>query len=139
MNTRQIILIRSSFQSAQLAPVSVANLFYTQLFKADPALQQLFKGDMEAQYQKLMSTLNVVVNSLEDLNPVIPAVQQLGQRHAAYGVKNQDYDLAGAVLMQAFRQTLGSEFTDETEDAWQAAYTLLTDVKKEAAQPAGTA
>jgi hemoglobin-like flavoprotein len=135
MNTRQIILIRSSFRSVQMFSVIVVNLFYTRLFKENPALRHLFKGDMEEQGQKLMSTLNVVVSNLEDLNQVIPAVQQLGQRHGGYGVKDEYYELVGNALMWTFRQTLGSEFTTETEEAWQTAYNLIANAMKEAARP----
>ncbi|MEP7190309.1 MAG: globin domain-containing protein, partial [Roseiflexaceae bacterium] len=64
----------------------------------------------------------------------VPAVQELGQRHARYGVRDHHYDTVAAALLWTLRQGLGKAFTLEVEQAWIAAYTLLADTMKAAAE-----
>ena len=56
----------------------------------------MFKGNMEEQGRKLMTTLKVVVNGLTRLEQLVPAVQSLGRRHADYGVQYGSVDFAAA-------------------------------------------
>ena len=50
----------------------------------------LFCGDMTEEGCKLMATLGVVVNSLGNLEAVLPAVSALAKRHVDYGEKAGD-------------------------------------------------
>jgi nitric oxide dioxygenase len=80
-----------------VAPTSQsAALFYGRLFETASAVKPLFrgdmtKGDMMEQGCKLMATLGVVVNSLGNLEAVLPAASALANRHVDYGVKAADY------------------------------------------------
>ena len=76
------------------------------LFEIAPAVKPLFRGDMRNSC-KLMATLGVVVNSLRDLEAVLPAASALAKRHVDYGVKAVDYTPAGAALMWTLEQGLG--------------------------------
>ena len=48
---------------------------------------------------KLMATLGVVVNSLGNLEAVLPAASTLAKRHVDYDVKAADYTPVGAALL----------------------------------------
>jgi hypothetical protein len=64
-----------------VAPTSqAAALFYGRLFEIAPAVKPLLRGDMTEQGCKLMATLGVVVNSLGNLEAVLPAASAW-QRH----------------------------------------------------------
>jgi nitric oxide dioxygenase len=132
MKSEQIFLIQTSF--AKILPLAdtVAGLFYRRLFELDPSLRAMFKGDMKTQGRKLMSTLKVAVNSLDRLDEIIPAIQELGRRHAHYGVIEAHYDTVAVALLWTLAQGLGADFTPEVEAAWAEAYTLLAGVMKEA-------
>jgi nitric oxide dioxygenase len=56
----------------------------------------LFRGDMTEGGCKLMATLHVVVNSLSNLEAVLPAASAPAERHVDYGVKAADYRSVGA-------------------------------------------
>jgi hemoglobin-like flavoprotein len=136
MNATQIELVQSSF--SQVLPIAddAAALFYGRLFELDPSLRPLFRGDMKEQGKKLMTMIAVVVNGLKKLEQILPAVQTLGARHSAYGVRDEHYDTVGAALIWTLGQGLGDAFTDEVRDAWVAAYTLLATTMKDAAAQA---
>ncbi len=127
MTLEQIKAIQESF--AKVAPISeqAAALFYGRLFEIDPALRPLFRGDMKEQGRKLMATLAVVVNSLNNLGAVLPAASALAKRHVAYGVKPAHYTPVGEALLWTLQQGLGAGWTAELAAAWAAAYGVLSE------------
>ena len=75
---------------------------------------------MTVQQWKLAQTLGVVVQALDDLDTLLPAVAALGRRHTRYGVLPHHFDSVGAALLQAFVDTLGHRFTPAVRAAWSA-------------------
>ena len=128
----QITAVQKSFRLVAPIADTAAHLFYTRLFELDPALRSLFRGDMREQGRKLMQMLTVVVTGLDRLDAVVPAVQALGRRHAAYGVQPEHFDTVAAALLWTLAQGLGPAFTPDVEAAWTAAYTILADTMKSA-------
>lgn len=132
MTPQEIRLIKNSW--AQVSPIAAdaARLFYGRLFELDPSLKPLFKGDMEEQGRKLMTMLNTVVNGLERPETMLPAVRNLGRRHASYGVREKDYETVGAALLWTLEQGLGERFTADIKATWTKAYTTLADTMRTA-------
>ena len=129
MTPTQHELIRSTW--AQVTPIAdtAAQLFYERLFELDPALRRLFsRTDMEAQRKNLMQTLTVVVKSIDNLAPLVPAVEALGRRHAGYGVQAKHYATVGQALLDTLQAGLGDAFTRDAREAWGDAYELLAGV-----------
>ena len=133
MTPQQISLIQSSWASVVPIQDTAAGLFYQRLFALDPEVRPMFKGDMQSQGKKLMQALGFIVNSLTKLDELVPVAQDMAKRHVGYGVKSEHYDTVGAALLWTLEQGLGSAFTDDTRDAWAAAYGTLAGVMKEAA------
>lgn len=134
MTPSQIKLIQSSFAKVRPIAGTAGALFYERLFSLDPALRPMFKGDIAEQSRKLMLTLETVVDSLNDLDAIVPDVRALGIRHKAYGVKDRDYGTVGEALLWTLEQGLGEAFTPETREAWTAAYMLIAQTMQDAAQ-----
>ena len=133
MTPKQIGLIKVTWDKVFPIADKAAELFYGKLFELDPELKPLFSGDMTEQGKKLMSTINLVVEGLENLEELVPAVQDLGIRHAGYGVKDEHYDTVAEALLWTLGQGLGDDFTDEVKEAWTEAYVILATTMKEAA------
>ena len=126
-------LVRDSF--AKIVPIApqAAALFYDRLFMLDPSLKPLFKGDMTEQGRKLMAMIGTAVANLGKLETIVPAVQDLGRRHATYSVQPQHYDTVASALLWTLGQGLGDAFTQPVKAAWTEAYTVLATVMKDAA------
>ena len=133
MTPEQAILVKNSWDSVLPIADAAAELFYGKLFELDPSVKVLFKGDMREQGEKLMKMINTAVNCLDQLEELVPAVQQLGVRHVSYGVKDEHYDTVGAALLWTLEQGLGDAFTAEVKDAWATVYGILADTMKSAA------
>jgi hemoglobin-like flavoprotein len=136
MTPAQRTLVQTTFGKVVPIADTAAALFYGRLFELDPSLRPLFKGDLAEQGRKLMQMIGVAVNGLDRLDLILPAVQQLGVRHAGYGVRDQHYDTVATALLWTLEQGLGSDFTPEVKDAWTAAYTVLAGTMKHAAATA---
>jgi hemoglobin-like flavoprotein len=126
-------LVRESFAKVVSIAPQAAAMFYDRLFVLDPSLKPLFKGDMNEQGRKLMAMIGTAVANLGKLETIVPAVQDLGRRHATYGVQPAFYDTVAAALLWTLGQGLGDDFTPPVEAAWTEAYTTLATVMKDAA------
>jgi hemoglobin-like flavoprotein len=126
-------LVRDSFAKVVPGAPQAAAMFYERLFVLDPSLKSLFKGDMTEQGQRLMAMIGTAIANLDKLETIVPAVQDLGRRHATYGVQPTNYDTVGAALLWTLGQGLGDDFTQPVKAAWTEAYTILSTVMKEAA------
>jgi len=132
----QKTLVQGSF--ATIAPIAddAAALFYRRLFEIDPALRPMFRGDMAEQRKKLMQMLSAAVKGLDRLDQLVPVVEDLGRRHAGYGVEDKHYDTVGAALLWTLEKGLGDAFTPETKEAWATVYGILATTMKKAANEA---
>lgn len=125
MTPEEIARVQGSF--AMIAPIAqdAAGMFYHRLFVLDPALKPLFKGDLKAQGRKLMAMIGTAVGALDRLETIVPAVREMGRRHATYGVLPAHYATVGEALLWTLQGGLGTAFTPETRAAWTTCYTLL--------------
>lgn len=134
MTPQQIELVRESWRLVLPISDTAATLFYQRLFELDPNLKPMFLHDMREQGRKLMSTIDVAVKSLNNLSSIVPAVQELGRRHAGYGVKEKDYQTVAEALIWTLQRGLGNSFTDATKQAWIETYSLLSKTMIDAAK-----
>ena len=136
MTPQQIDLVQASWK--QMLPVTetAAQMFYGRLFFLDPSLRPLFVGDMRDQGRKVMTMMSFTVNGLGRLDELLPAVKALGRRHAAYGVRAEHYYTVGAAFLWTLEQGLGEAFTPAVREAWVAAYGVLANTMRDAAEMA---
>lgn len=122
----QVKLVQGSF--AKVVPIAdqAAEIFYDRLFEVAPAVRSLFHGDMAEQRRRLMATLAVVVNGLNNLPSVLPAASALAKRHVSYGVKPEHYSVVGEALLWTLARGLGPQWSSEVAAAWTAAYATLS-------------
>ena len=132
MKVDQITLVQDTFDKIRPISEKAAKLFYNRLFELDPSLKSLFKGDMKTQGKMLMQMLDYAVTGLDRLDTIVLAIQNLGIRHAGYGVKDEYYETVGEALLWTLEQSLGKDFTQDVKDAWTEAYKLLSDIMKSA-------
>ena len=132
MTPAQALLVKTIWAKVMPMAEQAAAMFYDKLFELDPATE----GDMHEQRAKLTNTINTVVNALDQLEAIIPAVQALGKRHVAYGVKDEDYDTVGTTLLWTLERCLGEAFTEDVKNAWVTVYGVLAIIMKEASAEA---
>jgi hemoglobin-like flavoprotein len=126
MTPDQVELVQDSF--AKVAPISAkaAELFYGRLFEIAPQARAMFPDDMTEQRKKLMATLAIVVNGLNNLDAILPVASALAKRHVSYGAEPAHYPVVGDALLWTLEQGLGPAWTPQVAAAWASAYTTLS-------------
>lgn len=130
-------LLEQSFEQVKPQANQFASSFYKNLLTDYPELQPLFsETDMEAQEQKLIMYLVLVVQNLHSPDYLKSVLQNLGERHVSYGTKQEHYEMVGAALLKTFESYLGTDWTPNVKQAWTDAYGAIVDMMLVGAKPA---
>lgn len=136
MTPEQVTLVQNSFALVEPIAPQAAAMFYDNLFKTDPSLRNLFRGDMAEQGGRLMSMIGSAVKMLGQPDKLIPVLQAMGRRHVGYGVTDAHYAPVGTALLLTLQQGLGDAFTPEVHEAWATLYGVISQTMQDAAKAA---
>ena len=133
MTPEQAKLVTDSFR--KLLPMAgvTADLFYYRLFETTPEVRSLFPSDLIAQKKKFITMLAAMVTNVNEFEKIAPMVEDLGMRHADYGVVAKHYEPFGAALLWALGECLRGDFTPPVRTAWTEAYKTLAGIMMRAA------
>ena len=107
----------------------LVRVFYAKLFEAAPSVQPLFADvDMERQRAALLNMLIVLRESLQDLDDIVPDLEELGARHVDYGAKPEHYPVVGEALIGSMAQVAGDAWKSEYTAAWEEAFPVVQGV-----------
>lgn len=123
MEATTIDLLAMSFARVSANKADAASIFYARLFTTAPQLRSLFRGDLEEQKQKLMTSLAEIVDFYR-----IGVHQErygagLGEQH---GVQKAHFEAVGDALIFTLAQILGDDFTLQIRSAWITAYSEVS-------------
>jgi len=133
MTPENVKLVQDSFQKVVPIADTAADLFYERLFTIRPEYRRMFPADLTEQKKKLMGMLATAVTNLHRMDQILPAIQNLGRRHAAYGVTSEHFAPVGEALLWTLEQGLGDAFTPSVKAAWTETYVTVAEVMKQAA------
>jgi len=132
MDIDKVQLIRDSLIQVRPLADHIAESFYSNMFEIAPHLQKLFTGNMKTQGTMLMTSLELAVSSLDNMESILPSVQALGERHMSYGVRKEYYPYAKESFLWALEKHLKGEFTPTLKNAWSEAFDTLIEVMSNA-------
>ena len=122
-------LVRSTWAAAAPRAAVLVERFYQHLFQISPESRVLFiHADRESLEKKFLATMNELVRVIDEPERLVSVLGPLGRRHGGYHVEREHYEVAGAALIVALRQTCGASFSDEAESAWRELYGLVAAV-----------
>jgi hemoglobin-like flavoprotein len=133
LSAKQKRLVRDSFESMREYETSVVVLFYGRLFEIAPETRALFKIDIRQQSKKLLDTLTTAVDALDRFEELAPFLAELGRKHVAYGVQQEQYEQLRSAFLWALSQALGLEFDQETRAAWDQLLSAVSAVMQDGA------
>jgi len=135
LSTEDIERVRDSFDSIWPVSARAAELFYGRLFEIAPDVRPLFRRDMDEQQRKFMSTLAVIVGSLDDSIKLATLTERLAAQHSDYGVRPAHYEIAGEALLWSLEQGLGQRWTPSVAASWAKAYGVVSTIMMARARP----
>jgi hemoglobin-like flavoprotein len=124
-----VALLEESFDLVAPRGEELAERIYSRLFELAPEVQPLFANtDLADRQRTMLATLLVLRKSLRNLEVVAPALQALGRRHAAYGVRPEHFNPAGQALLDSLITVGGDRWKDEYTEAWAGAWAVVRDI-----------
>jgi NAD(P)H-flavin reductase/hemoglobin-like flavoprotein len=129
-----IVSIRDTFAILTAAGEDPAGYFYGRLFACHPHLRRLFPPAMDAQRDRLLRALTLIVEGLSSPEDLVRYLSQLGRDHRKYGIEPAMYDAVGEALIATLRAYAGPAFTPDAEAAWVQAYQAASALMIRAAQ-----
>ena len=121
-----VVLLETTF--AALAPQAdaVVKRFYEELFKRYPAVKPMFKNTKPAKQRKmLVSALAFVVENLRNPDELVSVLQEMGERHEAYGAEPAHYTAVADTLLDVMAEFAGELWTTDVQNAWQGALNAI--------------
>ena len=122
-----VTLVQESWDKVAQQEDDFTNRFYETLFEKAPHVQELFPSEMREQKKKLFDTLNFIIRNLRNPERIFINLKDLGDRHRDYGAKPEYYPLVGESIIQALRDCLEADFTDEVKAAWLEMYEIMSE------------
>jgi len=127
--------MRANFAKAAATGDEAPLYFYSHLFLSHPETRQMFPVSMAHQRDRLFSALGDVVARVDDLDALVPILQQLGRDHRKFGTVAAHYPAVGASLL-ATLEHFDDQWSPELAKDWSEAYTLVAEVMIAAADEA---
>jgi len=127
--------MRACFAKAAAAGDEAPLYFYSHLFLSHPETRELFPVSMAHQRDRLFAALGDVVARVDDLDALVPILQQLGRDHRKFGTVAAHYPAVGSSLL-ATLEHFDDAWSPELAKDWTEAYTLVAEVMIAAADEA---
>ncbi|NRA66944.1 MAG: hypothetical protein HRU19_20820 [Pseudobacteriovorax sp.] len=124
--------IRESFAKAQASEDNVAEIIFSKLLADHPELKTSFSStDMAKQEKLLMNSLEFIVSNLDNVEKLAEYLQNLGERHVAYGVTEEHFPWFGDALFYGFKMVLGDLWDDSLNSNWESFFRHVHDLMKQ--------
>ena len=130
-----IAAMRANFARAAATGDEAPLYFYSHLFLSHPETRDMFPISMAHQRDRLFAALGEVVARVDDLDALVPILQQLGRDHRKFGTLAAHYPAVGASLL-ATLEHFDEDWTPELAKSWSEAYDVVARVMIEAAEEA---
>lgn len=128
MLTEQVkITIKSTAHILHINADDIAARVYDLLFERYPQTKLLFSGAANEQARKLAQIIINYCEHIDDLESISEQLDHIAQTHVNADVHPGHYTMMGQVLLQAIKDVLGDEASDELLAAWRTAYFYLAD------------
>ncbi len=131
LDQHTINVIKSTVPVLEVHGVAITKTFYSNLFKDNPGLLNIFNHTNQSQGRQqtaLANTVYAAAQHIDNLEPIVPVVVQIAHKHVSLGVLPEHYPIVGQYLLAAIKEVLGDAATDEIIEAWGKAYGVIADI-----------
>lgn len=131
LSQKTIEIVKSTVPVLEEYGVEITSVFYRNMFTNHPELLNLFNHANQSQGRQQTALANMVLAAaqhIDQLENVLPAVQQVAFKHRGLGVKPEHYPIVGKHLLEAIQEVLGDAATDDIIGAWAEAYGVIAQV-----------
>ncbi|MDQ0199724.1 NO-inducible flavohemoprotein [Neobacillus ginsengisoli] len=130
LDQKTIDIIKSTVPVLEKHGEKITTRFYQLMFGNHPELLNIFNhaNQKQGRQQKaLAGTVYAAAMYIDNLEAILPVVNQIAHKHRSLGIKPEHYPIVGKHLLLAIKDVLGDGATDEIIDAWAQAYGVIAD------------
>ncbi|MED1470930.1 NO-inducible flavohemoprotein [Bacillus salipaludis] len=130
LDQKTIDLVKSTVPVLEKHGEQITTRFYQLMFGNHPELLNIFNhaNQKQGRQQKaLAGAVYAAAMYIDNLEAILPVVQQIAHKHRSLGIKPEHYPIVGKHLLLAIKDVLGDAVTDEIIDAWAKAYGIIAD------------
>ncbi|WP_462409658.1 NO-inducible flavohemoprotein [Neobacillus sp. Marseille-QA0830] len=131
LDQKTVEIIKSTVPILEQHGEAITTKFYQLMFSNHPELLNIFNHANQKQGRQqraLAGAVYAAAKYIDNLEVIIPVVQQINHKHRSLGIKPEHYPIVGKYLLLAIKEVLGEAATDEIIQAWEQAYGLIADV-----------
>ncbi|MCE1165587.1 MAG: globin domain-containing protein [Bacteroidetes bacterium] len=130
LSKEDIKRIQGSYAKLADKHQETGDFLYKHLFECCPDVAGIFKVDMKEQSRTLMRMVKIVVEGLNNVDVIMPAIQHMGDRHHDLGITADQFKYFKESLLFAIGKVLGNDFTPEIKESWGKFYDVLEGLMK---------
>lgn len=125
LDQKTIDIVKSTVPVLKEHGVEITTVFYENLFKEHPEVAPMFdmaKQRTGEQPKALAMSILAAAENIDNLEAILPVVNNIGKKHVNVNVKPEHYPIVGQGVLNAIKIVLGDAATDEVIEAWGKAY-----------------
>lgn len=118
MDRRRRELVQHSYERLAPGLNGLVESFYATLLLRAPDVARLFPADMSRLRAHFAGALAILARNAVNIEAMDESLQQMGARHASYGVRPEHYAVVQSVLLDTLETVAGPIWTPTLRDAW---------------------
>lgn len=130
LDQKTIEIIKSTVPVLEVHGEQITTVFYKTMFENHPELLNIFNHANQKQGRQqraLAGTVYAAAKYIDNLEAILPVVNQIAHKHRSLGILPEHYPIVGKHLLIAIKEVLGDAATDEIINAWGEAYGMIAD------------
>ncbi|WP_226085565.1 NO-inducible flavohemoprotein [Mesobacillus sp. S13] len=130
LDQKTIEIIKSTVPVLEVHGEQITTVFYKTMFENHPELLNIFNHANQKQGRQqraLAGTVYAAAKYIDNLEAILPVVNQIAHKHRSLGILPEHYPIVGKHLLIAIKEVLGDAATDEIINAWAEAYGVIAD------------
>jgi hemoglobin-like flavoprotein len=110
-------------------------LFYDHFFEQTFEITHLFRNtEIGKQKNEFKESILILIKNGNNLEPIAPALEDLGVRHICYEVTDRHYELATLSFIYALEKTYDKEWSDQLYYDWLLLFEMVIKHMKDGVQ-----
>jgi len=130
LDQKTIDIIKSTVPVLEEHGEQITTVFYKRMFENHPELLNIFNHANQKQGRQqraLAGTVYAAAKYIDNLEMILPVVNQIAHKHRSLGILPEHYPIVGKYLLLGIKEVLGDAATDEIIHAWTEAYDVIAD------------
>ena len=127
LSDETIAIVTSTAPVLEEHGLAITTRLYERLFMHHPETKALFGEAAPDQAERLAGAVLAYAQNVENIEPLVPVVTAIAEKHVAAGVEPHHYEIVGVELLASMIDVLGG-LDEAIVDAWASAYGYLANI-----------